>query len=390
MATQGQLKKTNIFVEAVPLVEQQMSGIPHALAGLVAALAANKTIQKRYEIILVAPKSRLHLLKRWEGLDTCTRRAIPMKFRIMNGLGRRGLLPKMDLLLGPGIYLFGNFFNWPLTKRSTSFTYIHDICFALYPQLVQPDNQRMLEKNVPRFIRQTDYVVAVSKTSKSEISQYFKIDPKKVVVVYNAANKVFKKDFTQRQVNQVRQKYKLSGKYFLFIGNIEPRKNIERLLNALMRLPKEYGLIMIGSDGWLNEKVFQLIDQAQKSGRNVVKPKHFVNDLEVAKLLKGAEALVLPSIYEGFGMPALEAISAEKIAVLSNIAQLKEVAGKAAVYCDPKNTESIHSALKQVISLTDKQRHEFIARAINQAKKFDWQQSAQKLVDIFESQLRLP
>lgn len=372
------MKKTKLFIEAVPLVDRQMSGIPHALAGLVAALAANKQVSQQFEIVLVAPKNRLHLLDRWQGLETCTRKAIPMKFRVMNGLGRRGLLPPMDLLLGKGVYLFGNFFNWPLTKQSRSLTYIHDICFALYPELVQPDNQKMLAKNVPRYIRQTDHIIAVSETSRREIVRTFGVPAKKVIVVYNAVNPLYAKAFTQKEVEQSQAKYGLDGKkYFVFIGNIEPRKNLVRCLEALEKLPKEVSLIMIGSDGWLNDEVFRRIDAANKGGRLVVKPKHYVDDEAAAQLLQGSLGLAMPSIYEGFGMPALEALTAGKPAVLADIPQLREVAGEIAFYCNPQSVSSIVVALKKVTTLTSAQRRDFAKKAKTQAAQFSWEQSAQ-------------
>lgn len=380
------MTKTKVFIEATPLVDFQMSGVPHALAGIVAAMAANKKIQLNYELVLVAPKNRLHLIDRWQGLEKCTRKAIPMKFRVMNGLGRRGLLPPMDLILGQGIYFFGNFFNWPLTKKSKSFTYIHDICFATHPQLVQPDNQKTLAKNVPRYINQTDFVIAVSETSRKEIIETFKVDTNKVKVVYNAADtSAYAKNYTPKQVADTQEKFGVLGdKYFLFISNIEPRKNIERLIKAIALLPKEVGLFLIGSDGWLNEKVFELIDLENKKGRKVIKPTVYVNDDDAAVLLQGSVGLAMPSIYEGFGMPALESLTMGKPTVVSDIPQFKEVAGDAGIYCDPENVESIATALQKVLKLSESDRNELANKSKKQASKFSWAKSAAELASLFD------
>ncbi len=375
------VKKTKLFVEAVPLVDRQISGIPHALAGLVAALAANKAITDVYEIVLVAPKSRMHLLDRWRGLENCTRKAIPMKFRIMNGLGRRGLLPPMDLLLGSGIYLFGNFFNWPLTKRSTSFTYIHDICFAVHPEYVQPDNQKSLAKNVPRYIRQTDYVITVSQSARQEIIDTFKVEPERVVVVYNGADGSLYKPYPIREVAKVRTKYGLKDRpYLLYIGNIEPRKNLERLVRAVPQLPKEYALLMVGSDGWLNEGVFEAIDAANKAGHKVLKPRTYVPDEDVVRLLSGATALVLPSLYEGFGMPPLEAMMSKTPVVVADIPPLHEVANGAGIYCDPKSVDSIAAAMNKVIDLIPTERQKLVDKGYKHAQSFTWEQSTEAIV----------
>lgn len=377
-------KKRKIFVEAVPLVDRQISGVPHALAGIVAALAANPTIQEKFEIVLVVPKSRMHLLDRWKGLEHCTRKAIPMKFRIMNGLARRNLLPPMDLLLGPGIYLFGNFFSWSLTKRSRSFTIIHDVCFAVHPELVQPDNQRMLEKNVPRFIRQTDEIITVSEHAREEIQTYFKVPSDKITVVYNGVNRELYKPYPAAEVEKAKKKYGLAGKkYFIFIGNIEPRKNLQRLVEAMMKLPKEYALLMIGSDGWLNEKVFAAMDQANATGHRVIKPTTYVSDEDVVRLLSGAVALVQPSVYEGFGLPALEALVAEVPLVAADIPPLHEVGNGAALYFDPYNVDAIAAALKKATQLTPQERQARIDKGVAHGKQFTWERGAARIAAKF-------
>jgi len=375
-------KKTKLFIEAVPLVDRQVSGVPHAVAGVVAALAANKKITDVYEIVLVAPASRMHLLDRWPGLEGCTRKAIPMKFRIMNGLGRRGLLPPMDLLLGSGVYLFGNYFNWPLTRRSKSLTYIHDACFAVFPQYVQPDNMRSLTKNVPRYIRQTDYVVTVSEASKKEVVQHFAIDAEHVLVAYNGVDTSLYKQYSTREVAKVRKKYELGDKpYILFVGNIEPRKNLERLIKAMQHVPKDYTLLMVGSDGWLNDKVFAAMDKLNKMGHRVIKPRAFVPDEDVVRLMSGSTALALPSLHEGFGMPALEALVSKTLAVVGDIPPLHEVTADAGIYCDPNSIESIAEALNKAINMAPAAREKLVTKGYAHGKQFTWERGISQLTD---------
>lgn len=379
-------KRTKLFVEAVPLVDSQISGVPHALAGLVAALAANERIQKRFEIVLVVPGSRIHLLDRWQGLEHCTRKAIPMKFRIMNGLARRNLLPPMDLLLGPGLYLFGNFFNWSLTKRSRSFTYIHDICYAVHPELVQPENQRMLAKNMPRFIRQSNYLITVSESARHEIITHLGVPARKVLTLYNGVNTELYKPYPAAETARIAKKYGVGDKkYFLFIGNIEPRKNLERLVLAMEQVPKDYALIMVGSDGWLNDTVFAAIDTARAKGHDIIKPKTYVPDDDVVRLLSGAVGLVLPSIYEGFGMPALEALMCGTPAVVADIPPLHEVTGEAGVYCDPYSAASIAAAMMRVAHLKPAERSALVDKGMCHAKQFTWERSAHTFADLIET-----
>lgn len=380
------MKKTKLFVEAVPLVDHQISGVPHALAGLIAALAAHSTVQEQFEIVLVAPGSRMQMLDRWHGLESCTRKPIPMKFRVMNGLARRGLLPPMDLLLGKGIYLFGNFFNWALTPRSRSLTYIHDICFALHPEYVQPDNQRMLARNVPRFIRQTDYVIAVSESARQEIISYYSVDPAKVLVLYNGVNRELYRQYPASDISAVKAKYGLGEKpFFLFVGNIEPRKNLERLIAAMTKLPKRYALMLVGSDGWLNEEIFAAMARANAMGHTFIKPRTYVPDEDVVRLISGATALALPSLHEGFGMPALEALVSGTPAVVADIPPLGEVAGDAGIYCNPHDIESIAAALTKAANLAPAQRSKLLRTAQAHTAQFTWERTAGKLAEVLRT-----
>ncbi len=374
-------KKLTLFVEASPLVSDQVSGVPHALAGLLAALARQPYVQQHFDLTLIVPKSRIPLLQRWKGLETYKHKAVPLKFRIMNGLARRGLLPQMDRLLGSGVYLFGNFFNWSVTGRSQSLTYIHDICFALHPEYVQPANQAMLQKNVPRYIAQTDYIITVSQSVRREIIEHFGVAEERVVVLYNGFEASVYKPYPKAAVAHECLKHGLADKpYFVYIGNIEPRKNIEGLLRAFMKLPKKYGLVLIGSDGWLNESVLALIAKAQSKGYTVVRPVGYVTDVQVATLMSGAIALLQPSFYEGFGMPPLEALACGTPVVVADIGPLREVAGEAGIYCDPHDIGSIERAMQQAIDLSVTQKAKLITKAQAHIAQFSWDVSAQALL----------
>jgi glycosyltransferase involved in cell wall biosynthesis len=143
------------------------------------------------------------------------------------------------------------------------------MCFALYPELVQPQNQRSLAKNTPRFIKQSNYIVTVSESARRDIINYYKLDPAKVIVAYNGVNSDFYRLLPQSKITPPLGKYGLKyKKYFLFVSNIEPRKNVERLIQAMAFLPKEYALMLVGSDGWLNDNVFKAMKRLNQEGRS--------------------------------------------------------------------------------------------------------------------------
>lgn len=384
----GQQRTMPIYVESIPLVEERPSGVAHSLAGLVTELAHNLRIAGQYEVVLVAPKRALHKLDRWPGLASCRRVGLPMRMRILNGLMKFRLLPPMDLLLGRGVYLFGNFKNWPVSKHSVSLTYIHDICFALYPQFVSPKNQQMLIKNVPKFIKQTTYVITVSESSKQEVMDYYHLPDEKVLVLYNGVDSSLYRPYSAEEVADVTKRYGISGKYFLFVSNIEPRKNVGSLVSAFSSLPKDYTLVIVGASGWLNEDVLAKIDEVKKQGKKIIKPDTFVSDEDVAKLMSGALALVHPAFHEGFGMTPAEALAAGTPVVVADIPVLREVVGDAGIYCDPHSVESIADAMRQVAALAQADKKSLIAKGYGRSKKFTWDASVERLLDFLDKEAK--
>ncbi|HSX27974.1 MAG TPA: glycosyltransferase family 1 protein [Candidatus Saccharimonadales bacterium] len=373
------MARTKLFVEGIPLVADRVSGVGHALAGIVAALATNKAFQEQFEIVIVGPRKRLHLLDRWPGLASCGRKGIPLKLRVMNRLSRYHLLPPMDLLLGPGFYLFGNYNNWPLTKRSKSFTYMYDVSFRIYPEFTEPSNLSMLRRNIPYFIANTDYVLTSSQNSRHELLKYFDVQPDKIKIVPIGVEREIYRPYSSKEIAQVKKKYEIDKQYFLFVSNIEPRKNVERLIAAFRQLPKDYALVLVGGNGWLNEPIFAAIEEARKAGATIIKPASYVSDEEVGTLMSGALALVHPALHEGFGMPPLEAMAAETVVVSADISALHEVVGDAGIYCDPLDVDAIADAMQKASSLSAKERTALIKKGILQVAKFSWTASGEKL-----------
>ena len=379
--------RTKLFVEAIPLVEDKTSGVAHSLAGLVGAIAADKEFMKRYEVVLLAPRRNMAKLDRWPALQQCSRKGIWIRMRILRGLMKFHLLPPMDLFFGRGVYLFGNFRHWRVTGRSKSLTYLHDICYAIYPEFVAPKNQQMLIKKMPGFIGQTDKVITVSESSRREIIGYYKLPPEKVIVLYNAPDTAVFRPHSSTEIASVKKRYGITQKYLLFIGNIEPRKNLKRLVEAFSQLPQEYSLVLVGGSGWLNEEVYAAIEAAQKQGASIIKPDVFVPDADAGALASGAEALVLPSIHEGFGMPAVEGMISQVPVLVADIPALREVVGEAGLYFDPLDVTDISGVLKRAVSLSASQRTNLIKKGIIWGKQFSWEKTAKKLLDVLDRDL---
>jgi len=377
--------KTKLFIEAIPLTRERLHGVAHALLGTVITIASSQDFKRDYEIVLVAPREGLKQLDRWPELKDCKRIGLPFKTRVFNGLVKYGLLPPMDQILGRGVYLFGDFKNWPLSRRSLSLTYIHDISFALFSEFVEPKNQKMLLKNTPRFIRQTDYVIAVSETSKEEIAKYYRFDPKRILVLYNGVDRKLFRPYSSREVAKVKKKYGITKPYFLYVGNIEPRKNLIRLIEAFDRIPRSYSLVIIGGSGWLDEPIKAAITKARRRGASIVKPTSYVSDEEIAVLTSGAESFVHPALHEGFGMDPVQAMAAGVPTLASDIPVLREVLGDGAVYFDPRKVDSIADAMTNSLKFTEAKKARMAKRGMKRSDRYAWELATKKLYDFLQS-----
>lgn len=366
--------RKKIYVDATPLVDPNVSGIGHVTLEIVRKLA----LLKRYKVILIIPRRTEKMLDRWKLDPSIKARTIPLPTRVINGLTKYNLMPPVDLFLGRGVYLFPNFRNWPVVF-SRSLTYIHDVAFVRHPHTVAKRNQQMLERKVPEWIRRTDCVITVSNHAKSEIEHFFPDARGKTHVVYNGIDlKTYVKQ-DKKSVESMKKKIGIHGDYLLYLGNIEPRKNLSRLLDGYMALPKslkeKYSLIIVGGHGWNNEEIIDKIHEAQYNGERIILPNSYIEDEFLPALYSGASLLVHVAIYEGFGVSPLQSLACETPVVVSNTSSLPEVVGDCGVFCDPNDTKSITKAIEAALTKDS----ELTKHARSQATKFSWEKSIASL-----------
>lgn len=358
------------------MLETRLSGIGHLTLRMVQALAKHSD----YDIRLLAPTAKSYLLNQWQLTNVRVVR-VPLPARVWNNWPRVRWMPPIDLFFGRGLYLFPNFKRWPLVF-SRSITYVHDISFELFPQFTEPRNLRMLAGNVARWAAASDLVITDSKTSRQEILGHYKLAPGKVKAIYCGVDASVK-PASKVEIAAVRTKYGITKPYLFFLSNLEPRKNIGRLVRALAELPEayktKYCLVLVGGMGWQNTDIMAEIDTARKAGWEIIKPKTYVPDAEIPALLSGAEMLVHPALHEGFGIPVAEAMACGTPVVASDIAVLHEVAGDAAIYADPHDPAAIAEKIKRV--LTDAQlRKNLITAGERRAHTFTWDAAAEQLI----------
>jgi len=267
---------------------------------------------------------------------------------------------------------------------------IFDISFIKFPDMFLKKDLYQLRNWTAYSVKQAEKIITISKFSKEEIISYYGVHSDKVVVVYPGYDiKKFKIKNLKLKIDIIKKKYKIDVPYLLFIGTIQPRKNLKRLLEAFHKLKVNNkslklvlcGMINEGRGGWGSREVFYKIRQLKLESEVIMAG--FVSDVDLPKLLAGAVGLVLPSLYEGFGIPVLEALASGVPVVISKSSSLPEVAGSAGIYIDnPLDENSIYNSLKRLLALTRKELDELIKLGLTQAEKFSWQRSAKKVLDI--------
>lgn len=279
--------------------------------------------------------------------------------------------------------LFFNFVAYPTTKRTKTFVVIHDLSYIFHKQYVSPKNQIYLEKFVPKTIRKTDVIIAISKNTRTEISKHYGIPESKIPIINPSVDHSVFKPQPQNSIEKVKTKFKIEKPYILSVSTLEPRKNLIGTLNAFEMLPEglkqKYSLVLAGGKGWLDGEIQQKYDELSKK-YTVIKT-GYVDDADLPALYSGASVFVFPSFYEGFGIPPLEAMACGVPVITANNSSLPEVVGDAAILIDANDTKQLAKEIERVLS-DKKLANELTQKGLAQAAKFSWDKSAKQLIDL--------
>ncbi len=269
----------------------------------------------------------------------------------------------------------------PLRGVPTVLT-VHDLIFRHLPQHHKPFNRWYLTLTLPLYCRRTDHIIAVSEQTRRDLIAAYRVPPEKITVIQEAADPHFGPQ-PPEAVAAVRARFGLPDRYVLFVSTIEPRKNLVRLLAAFERVHAAGltdALVIVGRRGWLYDDFFAALEHS--SARQAVIFPGFVADADLPAVYTGAQALAFPSLFEGFGLPVLEAMACGTPVVCSNTSSLPEVAGDAALLCDPLDTDALTAALRCV--LADRDLAETLkARGLAQAGRFSWARTAVETTMIY-------
>lgn len=281
------------------------------------------------------------------------------------------------------IYQFFNFIVPPNISGKV-ITTIHDLTYILYPDTMDENNRRSLEQDMFHTVRNADYIITISENSRKDIVEHLGVKESKIQVIYPGVDEVYKKVSSSEEINAVKKKYNITGKYLLYLGTLEPRKNIETIIRAYNRFQKyhkeDIKLVLAGKKGWLYESIFKLVKDF--GIENEVIFTDYIADGDKGPLYQGAEIFLFPSLYEGFGIPVIEAMASRVPVITSNSSSLPEVAGNAAIITEPLDYKKISASIERILN-EDGLREKMINEGIKQAEKFNWDSSAEKLKNIY-------
>ncbi len=263
---------------------------------------------------------------------------------------------------------------------------IHDLGYLEHPETHPPGDLRMLDWSTRWSIRAATKVIAISQATKNDLQQHYRVPSDKIRVVHHGVSESLQ-PATRDEVAQVRLKYALTERYVLAVGTVQPRKNLARLAEAVLALNcsgERIELVVAGKPGWLSNVVERDISTSGASGN--VRLLGYVEDRDLAALYTGAEVFCQPSLYEGFGMPVLEAMACGTPVVAANRSSLPEIGGDAAIYADPFSADSIAQTLSRVLAEPEL-RQNMIGRGLLRVRDFTWNRTATQTMNVLQEVL---
>lgn len=276
-------------------------------------------------------------------------------------------------------------FSTPVIHRGKVVVTIHDLISVFFGHNIPFWSRQFFAKWMPLTYRFADHLIAVSEHTKKDAIAVLKIPAEKITVIHEAADEQYQPIDDQAAIKKVREKYQTGSEpYILHVGTLEPRKNLQFLVRSFAAAKPNLGqtkLVLTGKKGWYYEGLFTLVDDLKL--QNEVLFTGYVEDEDIPLLYNGALVLAFPSLYEGFGLPPLEAMACGTPVISSNTSSMPEVVGEAGLLLSPADEESWTTALIEIVN-DPKRRAEMSKKGLEQAKKFSWQKCARETVAVYE------
>ena len=300
---------------------------------------------------------------------------------------------KLDVFHSPTLSL-------PRSYQGQSVLTVHDLAIYKFPELVYPSNPLFLKKIIPNMLREAKKIITVSNSTAKDLSEFFDFTRKKIHVIFHGLDQRFFRKGSLAGVKKIRKKYGINKSYLLFLGTLEPKKNVIRIIEAyerfrdgLVKVPPglngiksgkvffKYQLVLAGFKGFKFQKIKRKISQSEYK-KDIILPGYIKAD-DLGHLFSGAKLFLFPSIYEGFGLPIPEALAKGVPVITSNISSMPEVAGDAAILVDPYNVAEIAQAVYNLLIDKDLQKR-LKQRGQKQARRFSWEKCAKETLKVYE------
>lgn len=324
-------------------------------------LFSDKAIITRLKKVKICSSPQMRTLK-------CLRKSVIWQQLLLPSILQK---TKWDLFWSPRHHL-------PLLgcKKTPMILTIHDLVYRKYPHTMKRSNWILEKLLLAASVKRANHIITISEATKQDLISELKTPEDKITVIHSG----YFQPETHTEIDL--KTLNINKPYILFIGTLEPRKNIERLLEAYLQLPKDlqntYQLILAGGKGWKSETLFSKIS----ANSDKIRYLGYVNDAEILTLLKHATCFAFPSLYEGFGLPILEAMSAGCPVLTSSDPACVEVSSNAALHVDAFSTASLADGLQTLLTNADL-RQRLIKQGFENIKRFSWETAAQKHLEVF-------
>ena len=302
-----------------------------------------------------------------------------------NGYLRSTLTFPVELWRNP-VDIFHGLYSIPILKLKRAVLTMFEFSWLLFPQYYSKRVTIPAGAMIKMAVSRASMVITGSKFMKEEVLNYFKIPEERIEAIPLGVDEVFFEHMNEADIRDMRKRFKIEADYILAVGDLWPKKNMERLVAAFCILKKsknfDLELVLTGGNLWKSEQLFRKI---HSSGfKDSIIMTGYVSPRDLKLLYQGAQLFVFPSLYEGFGLPVLEAMASNTPVAVSNISSIPEVAGDAGVYFDPYNTENIASTILKVIDNSEL-RERLIKRGRERAEKFTWLKVSERTLFIYRN-----
>jgi glycosyltransferase involved in cell wall biosynthesis len=372
---------TRIGIDYTAAVHQT-AGIGRYTRELVNSIAAltEKSAKPYFHLFVAAARcSELPLPGsnfEWRSTRLSERWLARLWYRLRLPLPVQHWLGSLDLFHAP------DFILPPVRPGTPTIVTIHDLSFVREPDSTMPGMSVHLNKWVPHSVKRADRVIAVSEATRRDLIEFYQTPPAKISVIYHGVSPEFRPVQEKERLLAVRYKYGLDQRPFILsVGTIQPRKNYQRLVQAFASINQPLSLVIAGSEGWNCDDVYREVEKLGLADR-VYFP-GFVAEEDLPVLLSAATLFGYPSLYEGFGLPVLEAMACGTPIVAANQSSLPEVVGDAGLTVDPTDVAALATAITRLLD-DPSLRERLSAAGLAQAAKFTWPTTAAKLLRVYQ------